>query len=241
MVLKCLGTGTCVPALERGSSAYLLRAEKTTILIDIGPSAVSRVLESGCTIDDVDVIVLTHFHVDHVVDLATFLFASNYGNQPRHKPLTLVGGVSFPTFYKRLLRVYPSIGPKTYAIKVETVSKGSLKLGDVSIETVRTKHNRESIGVRVTEKGRSATFSGDTDYSANLIALAKATNVLVIECSFPQRKVKGHLNLDFVGKITKRAFPERVILSHLYPEWNDYRGVIHAPYVLGIDGLEVEV
>ncbi len=92
MKLKILGTGTATPSLQRASSSYLLSTAWGNILVDIGPSIVRRLLEYGHTTDDVDMIVLTHFHPDHTVDLATFLFASNYGDVTRKKPLILLGG-----------------------------------------------------------------------------------------------------------------------------------------------------
>ena len=110
----------------------------------------------------------------------------------------------------------------------------------VTISTVPVKHNPESIAVRFDEK-RSLTFSGDTDFSQNLIKLADRTDLFVAECAFPERKVKGHLNLEFLDRIVKKAMPKRVLLTHLYPDWDTYRGVLHEPYLIAEDGMEMDV
>jgi len=240
MKVKVLGTGTCVPSLQRSSSSYLVQTKQLNILIDVGPSVVRRLLEYGFTTRDVDVIVLTHFHVDHTADLSTFLFASNYDVEARTKELLVLGGDGLHDFYRGLLAVYPWLLPRSYEISLREMSKGTLNKGGLFITTAQMEHNNESIGVRVEER-KSVTFSGDTDYTKNLIKLASGNDLLIAECSFPERKVDGHLNLEILQKIVDEANPKRVLISHLYPEWDDFSGVLHAPYLLGEDGMEIEV
>jgi len=240
MKIKVLGTGTCVPSLQRSSSSYLVQTKQLNILIDVGPSVVRRLLEYGFTTRDIDVIILTHFHVDHTADLSTFLFASNYDVEARAKELSVLGGDGLHDFYRGLLAVYPWLLPRSYEISLREMSKGTLNKGGLVITTAQMEHNKESIGVRFEER-KSVTFSGDTDYTKNLIKLASGTDLLIAECSFPERKVDGHLNLEILQKIVDEANPKRVLISHLYPEWDDFSGVLHAPYLLGEDGMEIEV
>ena len=240
MKLLVLGTGTAIPRIERGSSAYLVTTRGANVLVDVGPAVVRRLLERGYEVDDVDVIALTHFHVDHTADLSTFFFACNYGRVPRRKPLTIIGGKGVARFYRGLRAVYPWVVPKSYDLAVVRLVNDSLKIAGLTITTAPVNHNPESIAIRIDEK-RSITFSGDTDVSPNLIRLAGKTDTLVAECAFPERKVKGHLNLAVLDRIVQKAQPKRVILTHLYPDWDDWPGVLHAPYLLGEDGMEMEV
>jgi ribonuclease BN (tRNA processing enzyme) len=240
MKLHILGTGTAIPRIERNSSAYLVTTGDLKILVDVGPSVVRRLLERGFDVDDIDVIIITHFHVDHTADLSTFFFACNYGNVAREKPLTVIGGSGIRRFYRGLKKIYPWIEPKTYDLTVTRLVNESRVYKGVTITTAPVKHNPESIGIRLDEK-RSLTFSGDTDFSQNLAKLAHGTDVLVTECAFPERKVKGHLNLESLDRIVKKAMPKRVLLTHLYPEWDTYRGVLHEPYLIAEDGMEMEV
>ena len=240
MKLRILGTGTAIPRIERGSSSYLVSAKNLNILVDVGPSVVRRLLERGFDVDDIDIIVITHFHVDHTADLSTFFFACNYGNVAREKPLTVIGGKGVARFYQGLRKVYPWIEPKTYDLTVKRLVNESRVYKGVTISTAPVRHNPESIAVRFDEK-RSLTFSGDTDFSRNLIRLAHGTDLLVAECAFPERKVKGHLNLESLERIVKKALPKRVLLTHLYPDWDTYAGVLHKPYLIAEDGMEMEV
>jgi ribonuclease BN (tRNA processing enzyme) len=240
MNIRVLGTGTSVPSLQRCSSSYLVQTKRLNILVDIGPSIVRRLLEYGFTTRDIDAIVLTHFHVDHTADLSTFLFASNYDVEARTKPLTIIGGPGINDFFENLIKVYRWLTPKSYELFLREEGDCTLNLEDFVISVTRVEHNDESIAIRI-EEHKSVTFSGDTDYSKNLVKLASGTDLLIAECSFPERKVDGHLNLETLQKIVDEANPKRVLISHLYPEWDDFSGILHAPYLLGEDGMEIEV
>ncbi len=240
MNVKILGSGTLNPSLERGSPSYLVTADGLNILVDIGPAVVRRLFEYGISANDIDIIVLTHFHVDHTVDLSTFFFVSNYGVTERTKPLLVIGGQGVHKFYRELLRVYPWVKPKSYGLTLKSMAAGILNIGSFTMKTTRVNHNRESIALRI-ESGKTVTFSGDTGYSKNLVRLSAGTDLLVVDCSFPEKQVKGHLNLATLERIVREAHPKKVILSHLYPEWDEFRGVLHSPYLLAEDGLEVKL
>lgn len=241
MRVTILGTGTAVPSLNRLSSSYLLSAESGRLLIDVGPSVVRRLLEAGHTVEDVDAIILTHFHVDHTADLSTFLFACNYGARERERSLTLAGGKNLGLFYRRLTRLYPWIVPNRYELSVRQMRGKVWRLRDLSITWASMNHREESVAIRVEEGGKSVVFSGDTDYTPALAGLAAGADLLVAECAFPLRKVKGHLNLETLLPLVRQARPKRVILSHLYPEWDDYNAPLPAPLLLGEDGMEIEL
>ena len=236
--IRFLGTGTSYPTLERASSSCLVNVDKKYILIDIGPTVLRRLVEYGVSVNDVDMIILTHFHVDHSGDLPAFLFACNYGVEPRKRPLVLIGGEGINSFFRRLSLAYPWIKPKNYDLKILRLVNGTYKWKGIGIRTKRTNHNRESIGVLL-KMGKSVVFSGDTDYSRNLIELSRDVDLLVVECSFPVRKVKGHLNLHVLKKIVKSAKPKDVIITHLYPEWNGVKEKETLPYKLAYDGMEI--
>lgn len=240
MKLTILGTGTSTPSLKRGSSSYLLTTKRQRILIDIGPAIVRRLLECGYSVLDIDVIVVTHFHVDHTADLSTFLFACNYGVEARTTPLTIVGGPGIHKFYSGLKKIYRWIEPKSYELSIVGMKRDALQLDGITVEAYPVRHNRESIGIRISEK-KTVAFTGDTAYSKNLVKLAAGADLLVTECSFPHRTMKGHMNLETLDSVVREAKPKRVILTHLDPEWEDFKGVLHSPYLLGEDGMTISL
>jgi ribonuclease BN (tRNA processing enzyme) len=68
MTVTLLGTGTPAPSLERQSSGYLIELGRDAIVIDHGPGAHQRLLESGRRAVDVTHAFFSHLHYDHCID-----------------------------------------------------------------------------------------------------------------------------------------------------------------------------
>jgi len=64
-------------------------------------------------------------------------------------------------------------------------------------------------------------YTSDTGYSDELIEFAKGSEVLLMECSFFKNKpIKTHLELTEAMQIARTCEPQRLVLSHLYSEWD---------------------
>ena len=68
MKITLLGTGTPAPSLTRQSSGYLLEVGGDLIVLDHGPGAHQRLLESGHRAVDVSHAFFSHLHYDHCMD-----------------------------------------------------------------------------------------------------------------------------------------------------------------------------
>lgn len=111
----------------------------------------------------------------------------------------------------------------------------------LSIETAPVNHRDESIGVRIEERSRTVVFSGDTSYSPALAEFATRADLLVLECTFPAKKERGHLTLSDARRIVEQAQPRQAVLTHLSPEWDTFDHPLPAPLLLGEDGMEIEI
>jgi len=88
--VQVLGSGGPELADKRASSSYLVWIDgRPRVLVDIGGGAALRFGESGATVSDLDVILLTHLHVDHTADLAALIKSSFF--EDRSRPLPLYG------------------------------------------------------------------------------------------------------------------------------------------------------
>ena len=110
-----LGSGTCVPSLERSSCSVLLETGNQKMVVDIGPGTMRRLLRADISISQLSHIFLSHFHPDHSAELVPFLFASKYPvHARRRRPITIVAGKGFSDFFEGLRSVYREwidIGP----------------------------------------------------------------------------------------------------------------------------------
>jgi ribonuclease BN (tRNA processing enzyme) len=90
VALQVLGSGG--PELQgaRAASGYTVWIDgKARVLVDVGAGVALRFAESGATMADLDVILLSHVHADHTADLPA-LIQSSWG-QGRTRPLPLFG------------------------------------------------------------------------------------------------------------------------------------------------------
>lgn len=222
------------------------------ILFDLGPGTMHRLLEKGTEIFEITHIFLSHFHPDHSGELVPFLFATKYPDISRRKtPLTLAGGRGILAFLDGLLRVYGNWIDLPAAlfqvIEFDTAEPDGREFESFRVDTVPTTHNPESIAFRVTGAGgRSAVYSGDTDFSEDLVRLAHRTDLLICEAAMPDAmKLERHLTPSLAGEIARRASAKRLMLTHFYPPCDavDIRGqcreTFSGPLLLAEDLMEV--
>jgi len=86
--VQVLGSGGPELAGGRASSSYLVWIDgKARALVDLGGGAMLRFGETGARIADLDVILLTHLHVDHSADLPALAKASFFEERTRALPV----------------------------------------------------------------------------------------------------------------------------------------------------------
>jgi ribonuclease BN (tRNA processing enzyme) len=75
-IVTILGSGTCVPSLQRSSCAALIDTGSSKVLLDSGAGTMRRLLEAGHSIHNLSHIFYSHFHPDHIAELVPLLFAT---------------------------------------------------------------------------------------------------------------------------------------------------------------------
>ncbi len=220
-----LGSGTCVPSLARSSCSVLVETGDTKLVFDSGPGTMRRLLEKDVQIFDVSMIFYSHLHPDHTGELVSFLFANKYPDGTLRKiPLTLGAGRGFSDFFNGLAQVYGDwiqLDPGLFnIIEFDNTGRDARSFDGFTVETIPVEHTNESVAYRITSSsGKSVVYSGDTDYSENLIELSKGADLLICESALPDDlKVKGHLTPFFAGDIATQANVGMLVLTHLYPE-----------------------
>jgi len=246
--LIIVGSGTGIPSLRRASPGLLVLSGSTTLSIDSGPGTLRKMLEVGITYRDADILLYTHLHPDHTADLVPTLFACKYGDLPREKDLLCLGGDGFKTFFEKLERLYGSwIEPQFYHLTIQEISRDPLLFQDLKIISKPMAHISGSIGYRIEfNDGKSITISGDTDYCQNIIDLAFETDLLILECSFPDgKKVEGHLTPSLAGRIASESRCKKLLLTHLYPVCDQFdivgqcKRIYQGDMILGEDLMRV--
>lgn len=216
-----LGSGTCVPRPDRASPGFYLEVGKTKILLDCGSGIVRQLVRADKDYRDIDLIIISHLHADHTSDLAAFFNALNYTPDfDRKKDILVLGGRGFKEFFGRLVRAFPHIQPRPNTYKIEVFEcKKVDKLPDFTLETIQGNHDSSSILIKLKAFKKSIVYTGDTGYDPTIVTLAKESDLLISECSYPEeRKVKDHLTPRLAGKIAENADVKTLLLTHFYPQ-----------------------
>ena len=237
--VQVLGSGGPELNDNRASSAYIIWVDnKSKILIDFGGGAALRFEEVKAKIEDLDIILLTHLHIDHTADLPALLKASFFSN--RFKDIEIYGpdkGLFVPdtkTFINRLFEnkkgAWEYMGDfldgnaqfklQTTVIPFSKEIKTIYDKNNIKIEAISVNHGPiPATAYKVSIDGKSITFSGDMSgkYST-LEKLAINSNILIAHNAVPkgaQGVAKNlHMTPDIIGYISKESKVKNLVLSH---------------------------
>lgn len=220
-----LGAGSALPRADYGSSGYALRPapRRPVTLFDCGPGTIRALGSAGIALGEVRRVVISHFHPDHCFDLFALAFARR---NPDFKPapdLEIIGPRGLVDLLERGASIFGERTwlrfEKTTLTEIDPLASASLDRDDLHLTWVATRHTPEAVAWRIALAGeRSITYTGDSGENADVAALARATDLFVCECSFPdERAVEHHLSPSSAGRMARAAGCSRLLLSHFYP------------------------
>jgi len=223
MELVVLGSGTAIPDPRRGSPSYLVRSKDLTLLVDCGPGAMREAAAAGVSPGDIDLVLLTHFHPDHTLDLQAMFFALRNPMFKQRGRLTIMA----PTGFSEVLAHWfagPQGGwlePRGYELEVNEVEPGDHAFQHLKLKAIRMEHTAQSLAWRVREEddGPVLALSGDTGMCDGAVEAGRGADLYVLECAVPDDDpFAGHLSPQEAAEVVRRAAPRRVLLSHFYPQ-----------------------
>jgi ribonuclease BN (tRNA processing enzyme) len=247
MIVTLVGTGSLVPSARRSTPALCLQGDGFQVTVDGGSGTLRRQAELGIDFRKTDVLLFTHVHPDHTLDLLHFLFASKYTpGFRRTAPIRIVGPPGFSRFLDHLRDGVSSWTDGGDAgIVVEEVEEGKeIAIGPWRAATRRLSHKVADHGYRfIAESGGTMVFTGDTAWCDALVDLCRDADLLIAECSGDAaHPAEGHLTAPEVGRLAAAAGVRQLALTHLYPLADDRTRVREAaahysgPILLAEDG-----
>ena len=163
--------------------------------------------------------LLTHFHLDHVVGLA-YLPALALPSPPRvHGPGRWLYGAPTPELLRRLVgHPFFAIDIDAIVSGVEEIDEAGLELGGFEVAVrVQERHNDPTLALRV---GDELTYCTDTSHDPGNEAFAKGSAVLLHEAWYTEdepREEASHSSAREAAQVATAAGVERLVLIHVRP------------------------
>jgi ribonuclease BN (tRNA processing enzyme) len=185
--------------------------------------------------------------------LAPFLFATKHApdTRKRTQPLVICGPAGFTKLLSAIDESYNyELFRQPFPLKLLEVSSTDPFeiLPGLEAKTFSTPHTNESFAIRLTDKnGSVVVYTSDTGYTEGLIEFARGASIFLMECSFHRNKpIEKHLELREAMQIAAAAQPRKLVLTHLYPEWdginlaNEAKKFWAGDTIEAHDGLRIE-
>ncbi|HRC62974.1 MAG TPA: MBL fold metallo-hydrolase, partial [Dehalococcoidia bacterium] len=192
------------------------------------PQALPHLFQLGVPSEEIDLVLLSHAHSDHIGGVDLFLLDAVYRTWPRRTRPLAVGGP--PGIYDRLREVIgeserlpPRDDPRITWF--EGGDGASFEWADATVECFEVDHDPAltSLAFRVRAGDSVVAYSGDTRPCAAVERLAEGADLLVLECGV------GTYHFDWPDVLALRSrlpASTQVLVTHYPDEGSDaVRGV----------------
>lgn len=216
MKITVLGNNGPYPKAGSACSGYLLENDNTKVLIDCGNGILSR-LQKVCNINDLDAIIITHLHSDHVSDMFILKYAIGLNKTNNETNLSLPVYTSTDDEYL--------IDNMNYndSFTVNNLSEEKeIDINGLKFKFKRNNHPVETYAVKVTDGLKTLVYSSDTAYYEGFGDFIKGADTLICECGVLEKDRKSdtpHLSAKQASVIATEANINRLILTHFWPEY----------------------
>jgi ribonuclease BN (tRNA processing enzyme) len=244
MQLRFVGCGDALGSGGRYNTCFHVTGERINFLIDCGASSLPALKRLAIARDDIDLILITHFHGDHFGGLPFLLLDAQFTRRTR--PLVIAGPEGIETRLTQVMEALFENSSKTtqrFDLRVIALKPGETRaFGTVKVTPHPVVHGESGgpfLAYRVEAENRIIAYSADTEWTQTLIPLGRDADLFIAEAYYYDKVVKNHLSLKTLEAHLAEINPKRLILTHMS---DDMLGRLDTlDYTAASDGMIVEL
>ncbi len=244
MQLQFVGCGDAFGSGGRQNTCFHVTGDRVNFLIDCGASALPALKRLGIARDEIDLILITHFHGDHFAGLPFLLLDAQFTR--RSRPLVIAGPQGVETRLAQVMEALFEHSSKTkqyFELSVIALTpEQKFSFGAVDVTPFAVMHGESGgpfLAYRVEAEGRVIAYSADTEWTETLIPLGRDADLFIAEAYYYDRIVKNHLSLTTLEAHLPEIKPKRLVLTHMS---DDMLGRLDTlDYSAASDGMMVEL
>ncbi len=216
MDLTVLGSGSAFSGAGH-NAAYLVDGR---LLLDCGAPVNPLLVASQRRAEEVQAILVSHEHNDHIGNLPLFL-ASRVANFPDADKVRILGPVGFDSYLRQVSEL--TMGDFLWPMMRDSFQVEECRDGDeaevagyrVRAYTVEHSPRMNCLAFRIDDGRTSLGYSGDTTFCSGIRQLASNVDFLLCECTGMRQPVPVHLWRGEVEQLMAESPSTRFILTHL--------------------------
>jgi ribonuclease BN (tRNA processing enzyme) len=244
MQLQFVGCGDALGSGGRYNTCFHVSGARVNFLIDCGASSLPALKRLAIARDDIDLILITHFHGDHFAGLPFLLLDAQFTRRTR--PLVIAGPEGIETRLAQVREALFENSSKTeqrFDLRVVALKPGERRtIGAVDVTPFPVVHGESGgpfLAYRVEAEGRVIAYTADTEWTETLIPAAREADLFIAEAYYYDKVVKNHLSLKTLEAHLAEIKPKRLVLTHLS---DDMLGRLTTlDYTAASDGMVVEL
>jgi ribonuclease BN (tRNA processing enzyme) len=244
MQLQFVGCGDALGSGGRFNTCFHVTGADANFLIDCGASSLPALKRLGIISDDIDLVLITHFHGDHFGGLPFLLLDAQFTR--RSRPLVIAGPTGIEAKLAQLMEALFEHSSKTkprFDLSVVALNPlESRSFGEVRVTPYPVIHGESGgpfLAYRIETEGRIIAYSADTEWTETLIPAAHDADLFIAEAYYYDRTVKNHLSLKTLEAHLPAINAKRLVLTHMS---DDMLGRLDdLPYQAAHDGMVVEL
>ena len=222
MRLTVLGRSPARPNPGEACAGYLVEDGRARVLVDIGPGIVAQLL-LGHHPDQLDAVIVSHMHADHMLDLVTLRYVYPWRRLAPDERLRVVLP---PGSGDQLLDLARGVGNRRHFEDAFNLSEhdGStpFDVGSLTVTPRATQHYIPCWGFRIEGDGRRLAYTADTAPCEGLDDLADGADLLLSEATLRSLaddaqppEPRGHLTPAEAGMAARDGGAGCLVLTHL--------------------------